>query len=234
METPPQFDLNKAILAWRGEVANSPAISPADVDELETHLRDSVSALEGKGLAAHEAFWVATNRLGSHGSLQAEFAKINVNQVWIERLLWMLTGSMGVGLVCSLGNGLSALAAAGVYTVIKQPVVLGPLSLLLRLAIPALLILVLWRYGRHHDGVLWRLGRRLKSAPGTTAIIAFLVTFFSFALSSGAQALLVALMPMRTYASFVQWTWSSGVILALLVPAILWWLLAQTKRTRCC
>lgn len=231
METAPQFELNNAIQAWRDEVASSPAVTSNDADELEMHLRDSIIVLEGKGLAAHEAFWVARNRLGTHESLKTEFGKIHVEQVWIERVLWMLTGSIVLGLVSSLSNGFITLAAAGTYTFTKQPVILGPLTLILRLAIPALLVLFFWQSGRHREGLVWRLGPWLKAAPKTTALIAFLGTFVASAIASGAQALSAKVIPLQTYSSFVLWSWPSRVVLVLAMPFILGWLLTRTKRT---
>ncbi len=230
METAAQFDLNNAIRAWRDEVASSPAVYPADADELETHLRDSITALEGKGLAAHEAFWVARSRLGTQESLVTEFGKINVEQVWLDRLLWMLTGSIVLGLVSSLSNGFITLAAAGAYTLTKQPVILGPSSLILRLAIPALLILFFWQSGRHRDGWVWRLGRWLKATPKATVLIAFLLTFLASAISSGAQALSARVIPLQTYSSFVLWSWPSGVVFALMMPFLVGWLLTRANR----
>ena len=110
METTAQFDLNQAIQRWREKLASSPALRSGDADELEAHLRDSITVLQEKGLTAHEAFWVATSRLGTQESLDAEFEKVNVEQVWLHRLLWMLTGSIIIGLGSAFTNSIATLA----------------------------------------------------------------------------------------------------------------------------
>ena len=88
METSTPFDLNQAIQQWRDGLAQSPAIRGENLAELEVHLRDSVSALEARGLAADEAFLVATKRAGSDTVLGKEFAKANPQSVWLDRVFW--------------------------------------------------------------------------------------------------------------------------------------------------
>ncbi len=93
METQTAFDLNTAIQGWREHLRQSPHFRPDNLDELETHLRDSVAALQGKTLSEEEAFLVATRRIGGVPALAPEFAKVNGKQVWINWLLWMLVGA---------------------------------------------------------------------------------------------------------------------------------------------
>ncbi|HWQ90615.1 MAG TPA: permease prefix domain 1-containing protein [Clostridia bacterium] len=232
METATPFDLNKAIQSWREKLASSPAVRAGDADELEMHLRDSITALEGKGLTAQEAFWVAKSRLGTHEALEVEFGKVNAEQVWIDRLLWMMTGAIVLGLGSSLTNGFVLLATAGAYTFTQEPVILGPFGLLLRLAVPALLLLCFWQSGRHQNGLVWRIGRRLKAAPKTTALIAFLLTFLASAIAAvGAQALSAKVMPSQTYSAFLLWHWPAVLAFTLLMPVILGWLLTRATRT---
>ena len=61
----PDASLEAQIGQWRGYVQRHRVISPADVDELEGHLRDQVADLEHTGLSGDEAFLVAVQRLGS-------------------------------------------------------------------------------------------------------------------------------------------------------------------------
>ena len=90
METPTPFDLNRAIQHWRDGLAQSPAIRGENLDELETHLRDSVSVLQARDLSAEESFLVATKRVGGGAALGKEFGKANSQVIWIERALWAL------------------------------------------------------------------------------------------------------------------------------------------------
>jgi hypothetical protein len=93
METKTAFHLNTAIQRWREQLSQSPHFRPENLDELETHLRDSVAAFQAKALSEEEAFLVATRRLGGAPALEPEFAKVNGQGVWMNRLLWMLVGA---------------------------------------------------------------------------------------------------------------------------------------------
>lgn len=228
METAAEFDLNKAIQAWRQKLSTCPAVRPADTDELEVHLRDSITALESKGLAPQEAFWVAAGRLGTAETLAAEFGKINLEQVWLERLLWMLTGAIVLQLGFSLSSSLAVLGATGAYKLGGLPSISGPLCLVLRVVLPVLFVFWFWQSGRHREGLVWRTGRRLKVTPGRTALIAFLAAFCFSAISVGANALSVRSIPLQTYSSLVMWQWPSALILLLIMPLTLAWLLART------
>ncbi len=64
MENPTQFELNGHILAWREKLGQSAALTGEELEELEAHLRDSIASLQSRGLAATEAFLVATQRVG--------------------------------------------------------------------------------------------------------------------------------------------------------------------------
>jgi uncharacterized membrane protein YbhN (UPF0104 family) len=102
METAAPFDLNRAIQQWRENLAPSPAFRRENLDELESHLRDSVTHLMQRGLAADEAFLVATRRVGGGPMLSREFSKMNAKEIWMNRALWMLVGIQVLGLVHSL------------------------------------------------------------------------------------------------------------------------------------
>lgn len=65
------------------------------LDELETHLRDSVSALQSKGLNSEEAFLIASRRIGDHEPLAAELTKVHPGEWITSRLAWMLLGMLG-------------------------------------------------------------------------------------------------------------------------------------------
>ena len=92
METSSPFDLDQALWHWRASLQNLGGICAADLEELEGHLRESISALHARGLSVEEAFMVATRRLGSERQLADEFAKANPQRTWTERALWMVAG----------------------------------------------------------------------------------------------------------------------------------------------
>ncbi len=69
------FDLERAIHAWRRQMAAG-GVHPAEVlDELESHLRDDVAAQVRSGADAGQAFAAAVRRLGPAGALGEEFTK---------------------------------------------------------------------------------------------------------------------------------------------------------------
>jgi hypothetical protein len=92
MENQTSFDLNVAIQHWRENLAQSAAFRAENLNELESHLRDSIASWQTRGLSEYEAFFVASQRIGAGRQLEAEFEKVNRETMWLERLLWMLIG----------------------------------------------------------------------------------------------------------------------------------------------
>src|SRR5256885_471845 len=79
MENISEFDLNIALRQWLDRFGQSPQVKAENLNELESHLRDSVVQLQCKGLSSEESFLVATHRVGSPEKLEPEFAKVNRN-----------------------------------------------------------------------------------------------------------------------------------------------------------
>ena len=75
------------IAAWRAAVAKGGAVTPADADELEGHLRDQIAELIEAGLAEDEAFLVAVKRLGGVDAITAEFARAHSDRLWKQLAL---------------------------------------------------------------------------------------------------------------------------------------------------
>jgi hypothetical protein len=111
MENPTSFDLNRAIETWRRKLAQSPAFRSENLDELESHLRDSTVVLQTRGLSPEEAFDVAAKRVGGQTTLEKEYAKINGDLIWAQRGLWMLIGILAWQLAYGFINLLSQNAA---------------------------------------------------------------------------------------------------------------------------
>lgn len=80
-------ELEARIADWRGYVQRRQAISPADVDELEDHLRGQVGDLQAAGLADDEAFLVAIARLGNLDEVSREFAHEHSERLWKQLVL---------------------------------------------------------------------------------------------------------------------------------------------------
>ena len=76
MENRSSFDLNLAIQRWRENLAQAPTIRQESLDELESHLRESLMALQRSGLSPEEAFIIASRRMGPGVALEEEFVKV--------------------------------------------------------------------------------------------------------------------------------------------------------------
>ncbi len=67
---------------WRWYVLRRQAISSADVDEMEDHLRERIAELRASGLDDEEAFLVAIKRMGSLDAISREFALEHSDRLW--------------------------------------------------------------------------------------------------------------------------------------------------------
>lgn len=83
----PHAELEAQIHRWRSYVQRSQAISPADVDELEDHLREQIAERQATGLDDEEAFLVAIKRLGNLDAVSREFAREHSDRLWKQLVL---------------------------------------------------------------------------------------------------------------------------------------------------
>ena len=97
----PSFDLEAALVRWRSLFACHEGIRPAEITELEEHLRESVSALSKSGLSQEEAFLVARQRLGGE-HLVEELQAARPTRQWAHRARWMFLGVLGYHALSSL------------------------------------------------------------------------------------------------------------------------------------
>ncbi|WP_069165819.1 permease prefix domain 1-containing protein [Nocardia altamirensis] len=80
-------ELESQIGQWRGYIQRHKAISAADVEELEDHLRGQVSDLSAAGLSSDEAFLVSIKRMGALDALSREFAREHSDRLWKQLVL---------------------------------------------------------------------------------------------------------------------------------------------------
>jgi hypothetical protein len=92
MPNPPSFDLEKAVAAWRDELARQPGFTPTDLRELEAHLRDGFAELRKNPIREEEAFLLARLRVGPLQPVATEFAKVSPHRLWAPRLFWLAFG----------------------------------------------------------------------------------------------------------------------------------------------
>lgn len=110
------FDLNDSIRCWKSAFEQHEGCSTDDVQELESHLREEVAALERSGLSEQEAFMVGVSRLGNPGEVCNEYAKANPGRLWQNRMYWMAVGVLLCLLVPVSQRTLPMLAAGTVMS----------------------------------------------------------------------------------------------------------------------
>ena len=76
------FDLESQIRKWKNHVYSTGTISYNDMEELESHLRDSIDDLGERGISLEESFLIAVRRLGDVAVIHEEFAKISTEDIW--------------------------------------------------------------------------------------------------------------------------------------------------------
>jgi hypothetical protein len=137
-------DIEQRIADWRVELAQSQALSAADIDELENHLREEVGHLQATDLSEVEAFLVARHRLGDTGGLAGEFRKVNGDRRPLELLSWMAFGVLAYLLVGFIATGISqgCIVAATLLGLRGYP--LGAVALVARVMAIAGFLIFMW------------------------------------------------------------------------------------------
>ena len=79
--------LEEQITQWREYLRRRQAVHGSDVEELEGHLRDQLTALTEAGLTGDEAFLVAVKRMGSLDALSREFARAHSERLWKQLVM---------------------------------------------------------------------------------------------------------------------------------------------------
>ncbi|MBN2244588.1 MAG: ABC transporter permease [Candidatus Aminicenantes bacterium] len=92
------FDLEKAIKAWKKELAGNPSLEDSYISELESVLRDEMTDLISQGYSEEAAFKRAASKMGEVSDIGAEFSKIrspghrfgrnSLRPPFIPALLW--------------------------------------------------------------------------------------------------------------------------------------------------
>lgn len=74
------FNLEHAIKIWKRQLRSNPAFEDGDIAELESHLREEIGWLKGKGLSEEEAFQKAAGEIGKPEPLGDELYKSRATQ----------------------------------------------------------------------------------------------------------------------------------------------------------
>jgi hypothetical protein len=81
------FDLEENVQSWCDYLRARGTLEETDVLELESHLRDQIDDLTGRGLSEEEAFLISVKRLGSVNLISEEYSKVNTESLWKHLLL---------------------------------------------------------------------------------------------------------------------------------------------------
>jgi hypothetical protein len=87
MTTSADRPLEEQIAQWREYLRRRQAFHGSDIEELEGHLRDQLTALTEAGLSGEEAFLVAVKRMGSLDALSREFAREHSDRLWKQLVI---------------------------------------------------------------------------------------------------------------------------------------------------
>ncbi|QFZ18954.1 permease prefix domain 1-containing protein [Saccharothrix syringae] len=118
-------DLEAQFAQWRRYLEGRRELRPADVEELEDHLRGSVDALVEVGLHADEAFLVAVKRMGSLDDLSREFAREHSERLWKQLVLTGTADGAGAGTRSRRDLPVMVLCALGAAVSVKVPELFG-------------------------------------------------------------------------------------------------------------
>ncbi|MFE6969548.1 permease prefix domain 1-containing protein [Isoptericola sp. NPDC057653] len=134
----PHERLEAQIDQWRAYVQRRRAISAADVDEMEDHLRGQVTDLTATGLDDDEAFLVAVRRMGNLDAVSREFAREHSERLWKQLVLVPETPEHDasgptwreLAVVLALAVGAGVAAKVGLAAIHEDTAVLRNLPLL--------------------------------------------------------------------------------------------------------
>ena len=81
------IDIDREIDIWKSYIRSHGDFTDDELEELESHLRDEISALEHKSLTTEEAFIVALRRTGKVDAVAREFSKIHARTLWKQLMV---------------------------------------------------------------------------------------------------------------------------------------------------
>lgn len=114
-------DIEAEIRRWREFVASRRELAPADVDELESHLRDRIDEFRERGLAPDEAFLIAVKRMGRVDELSREFAREHSDRLWKQLVTTDAAVEPRRGWLVALGFGVAAGIAVKLPQLFSRP-----------------------------------------------------------------------------------------------------------------
>ena len=156
--------LEQQIAQWREYLRRRQAFHGSDIEALEGHLRDQLTALTEAGLAGEEAFLVAVKRMGSLDALSREFARAHSERLWKQLVVGpgVADESAHSGhaeMLVVLGLAVAAALAIKVPALFGLQIDGGDQPFYFRNAglfvLPLLTVYFIWKRGSGVAGALW-------------------------------------------------------------------------------
>jgi hypothetical protein len=99
-------NLDQSIAEWRASMRRTPSLGPEVLDELESHLRETISELVQSGMPEPDAFQRAIAQLGPMEAVTAEFQKLRP-PTWLPmKVVVVITGIMAVAMPVMMAGAL--------------------------------------------------------------------------------------------------------------------------------
>ena len=180
------FDLEKSIAEWKRSFQLSCSLVDEKIEELESHLREAIIDFGRKGLNEEEGFLVATKRLGHAAVLGAEYEKNGFLGVKGDRLIWMLSGYLGITLCGVCSTAFVSVVSAAMAFVGAGATTTGIVATLVQLVFWITLFVVAYRV----DQAFFVFGR-FPRASLMAMFVAMIIFPFVSPLASSVQARVV-------------------------------------------
>lgn len=182
-------------------------------------------------ISPEEAFWLARRRLGTSDVLEAEFGKVNGMDLWMQRILWIVTGCMVIGFLQSCVWVAASLLTFLGHQFSLRGHALGGFSTLAYLAAWFGVFLWAWQIGRRNHTIVHRTGQAMKRHPVWAALALCLLLLLQNFISVGTSLLTAKTMEPQSMGVLAQWRLFTSCGLSVLVwPMLLAWLLFRNNQ----
>lgn len=225
-------DVEARIEQWRAGLGGSETIGPADLEEMESHLRDEITHLKTAGLSDAEAFLVARRRLGNPAALEEEFLKVSPHRRIASHLSWMTVGMLAYLSVSNLSECATYTSAWMARALALPQPCINVLACVVHALTFAGIGVLLWR--------CW-VSRSLSQEPmqrgsisirvGAFAAFAAVATWWADLLY---RAFLATFMPIGDFSHLhLAQAWASvawAMLMPVLAAGLIVWLVAKDRR----
>ncbi len=94
MDASNEFDLSTAFEQWEKSNFSKKEVTPADKEELKSHILDSIDELLEKKLSEEEAFAVARMRFGDRKDWGEEMQTLNEDNFQLKKIVLLFSGAI--------------------------------------------------------------------------------------------------------------------------------------------